>query len=376
MASDTATRDLASAAPAGPSPALAVLLSARAAAMSMRVSPTLHAQGLPSVVVDPQAPATGRLPALAREHPAQCIGFVDNPADVPVARALGLGLVVGLGSGSRAALLTRAGVDLTVGTPAELCAGLYYEAYAARYARLPDPLEDPPRFLASVGRPGEYGIFVDARALLRARDGAVAAALRELPAWVPVALLGGADLGAHASAFGLDRADILDHDGLGLAPDGLVEEAAPALTQAATRLGEVALAFNLPEPQRQGVGVRLHTGAAEAIDGALLRRAVVVALASVPGIEWESDLHGIEVRPSLNWPIAARVAALRARWKQRQYVQRVVLLSGSARCEPWLRALDGTDSGIHVGAAAVATAARWRLPGAGLLTQLLDLLNR
>lgn len=373
--SETATRDLASAPPAGPSPALAVLLSARAAAMSMRVSPTLHAQGLPSVVLDPQAPCAGRLPALAREHPAQCIGFVDNPADVPVARALGLGLVVGLGSGSRAALLTSAGVDMTVGTPAELCAGLYYEAYAARYARLPDPLDDPRRFLASVGRPGEYGIVVDARTLLRPRDGAVAAALRELPAWVPVALLGGADLRAHASAFGLDDVDVLDHDGLGLAPEAIAAQGLPALAQAAARLGEVTAAFALPEPQRQGVGVRLHIGASDSVDGALLRRAVVRALASVPGIEWEADLHGIDVLPSLNWPVAERLAALRARWSQHRHVQRVVLLSGSVRCEAWLRALDGTDSGVHVGATPVATAAGWRLPGAGNLTQLLGVLN-
>lgn len=342
-------------------PALAVLISARPAGMSLRVSPTLHAQGLPSFVIDPTADASGRRPPVLREHPAACIGFVDAPDGVAQGRELGLGLLVGLGSDSRGAALLGAGADLVVGTPAELCAGAFYEAYARRFETLPDPLAQRDRWHAHLAGADGWGVLVDARALARRRDDAAAlATLARLPARVPVALIGGSEVRNQARAFGLDRADALAHDALTLAPAALLDAARHHVEAAAVRLCTLARELGLPAPRDDGVGLRLHLPRLAPPERAPLRRALVRALAPLAGIEWELDAHGLDLRPVVSWPARERLAVLRAWWSHRAAAHRVLILSATPRYEPWLRALQAQDAGVIIAAAPTPTAATWR----------------
>lgn len=358
-------------------PVAAVLISERCAAMSMRVSPTLHAQGLAAVVMDAAVPGGLReLPPLLRARPAGCIGFVDDSQHVGAARALGLGLVVGIGSGTRATALEQAGTDLTVSTPAELCAGVYFEAYAQRFAGVPDALADLPRLTATLGRPGEYGVVLDARSLLHPRAGAaLSATLRRLPPWVPVALLGGAGLDGLASGFDLRTVLALAHDGLGLAPAELRLAGRRALDAAVPVLHTLGRAFDLPALRDEGVALHLPAGPGrDHQPSAALRRAAMRALSALPGLHWESDAHGLDVRPALAWPARERVEAVRAHW-QAQGVRRLLFVCAGERHEDWLRALGPADAGVRVAPTPIATAAHWRLARAADLPELLHRLT-
>lgn len=377
MAIDSATRTAFADPARVPAPAAAVLISARPGAMSMRITPTLHAQGLATVVLEPATPdRPAELPALLREWPERCIGFADQPAGVSTARALSLGLVVGLGGGTRAQRLIEAGADLTIGTPAELCGGRYYEAFAARHSAVPDPLANPAAFAQAVGAAGSFGVLVDARALLPPHRGAAfAAALRCLHPRVPLAVLGGADLVIHTRALGIERADLLVHDGLGLAPPALAAHGRASVAAAQRYLERLAGQLGLPPPEGDLLGLRLRVGVDVPLDTSLLRRAVTRTLSGLGGIEWEWDGRGAELRAALHYPVPERLAALRTRWQTRCGVSRVLLLSGSARYEAWLRALQPDDTGVTVAPEPCASAATWRLADPNRLSELLALVS-
>jgi hypothetical protein len=356
-------------------PALAVLITSRPAASSMRVSPTLRAQGLPAFLIELPASPHAAQPPLLRERPAQCIAFVDAPAGVMLARELGTGLVVGLGSGSRGTGLLDAGADLAIGTPAELCAGGFYDEYARRFHTLPDPLTARVPWHAEDTTGGDWGVLLDGRSLLRARgDAAVIAALRRLPARVPIAILGGAEVRVRVHALGLERADALSHDGLSLAPAGLLDAARPRIEAAAMRLGALATELGIPRPRDDGVGLRLDLPGAN--PSAPVRRMLLRAVGGLAAIEWEVDTRGLDLRPVLNWPVAQRLAALRQWWSQRSLARRVLLITGSTRYEEWLRALRPEDAGVLVADRPEPTAAAWRVPGSDAVARLLGLLHR